>query len=67
MCNGSWLYRFNIQECDRARGGRERIRPMCQCHVLTVWEPLTVYKYTGAVFSSVYPGIPPHTLVNDYT
>lgn len=64
--NGSWLYRFNIQECDPARGGGERIRPMWQCDEVTVWEPLIANKITEAVIASVCPVTHEQKLVNEY-
>ena len=60
--NGSWLYRFNIQECEPARGGGERIRPMWQCDE----EPLTANKITEAVIASVCPVTHEQKLVNEY-
>lgn len=69
--NGSYLYRFNIEEKTsevNAEGVEEPTESKTQweCDEVTVWEPLTANKITEAVIASICPASHEQKLVNEY-
>lgn len=69
--NGSYLYRFNIEEKTsevNAEGVEEPTESMTQweCDEVTVWGPLTANKITEAVIASICPASHEQKLVNEY-
>lgn len=69
--NGSFLYRFNIEEKTSeayAEGENEPVstRTSWDCDEVIVWSPLTSNKITEAVISSICPASHEQKLVNEY-
>lgn len=69
--NGSFLYRFNIEEKTSealAEGENEPVstRTSWDCDEVVVWSPLTSNKITEAVISTICPASHEQKLVNEY-
>lgn len=69
--NGSYLYRFNIEEKTsevHAEGENEPVstRTSWDCDEVVVWSPLTSNKITEAVISTICPASHEQKLVNEY-
>lgn len=68
--NGSYLYRFNIEEQTAELQFEDRktalTRTQWKCDEVTVYEPLTANKITEAVIASVCPASHEQKLVNEY-
>lgn len=67
--NGSYLYRFNIEELVPVTiEGEEQQERASQwkCDEVTVWSPLTANKITEAVISSICPASHEQKLVNEF-
>ena len=69
--NGSFLYRFNIEEKTSevmAEGENEPVstRTSWDCEEVVVWSPLTSNKITEAVISKICPASHEQKLVNEY-
>lgn len=69
--NGSFLYRFNIEEKNSevyAEGENEPVstRTSWDCDEVVVWSPLTSNKITEAVISTICPASHEQKLVNEY-
>lgn len=63
--NGSWLYRYNIQEVEMPDGGEEP-RKQWQCEEVTVWSPVSSNKITQAVIADRWDSDHEQKLVNEY-
>lgn len=67
--NGSYLYRFNIEEVvpEIIEGEEQTERTSSwKCDEVTVWAPLTANKITEAVITSVCPASHEQKLVNEF-
>lgn len=69
--NGSFLYRFNIEEENleqRIEGEEEPIETKTQwrCDEVTVWAPLSSNKITEAVIATLCPATHEQKLVNEF-
>lgn len=69
--NGSFLYRFNIEENTSeiyAEGMDEPVstRTSWDCDEVVVWSPLTSNKITEAVISTICPASHEQKLVNEF-
>lgn len=69
--NGSFLYRFNIEEKTSeiyAEGTDEPVstRTSWDCDEVVVWSPLTSNKITEAVISTICPASHEQKLVNEF-
>lgn len=69
--NGSFLYRFNIEENTAeiyAEGMDEPVstRTSWDCDEVVVWSPLTSNKITEAVISTICPASHEQKLVNEF-
>ncbi len=69
--NGSFLYRFNIEEKTSevyAEGENKPVstRTSWDCDEVVVWSPLTSNKITEAVISAICPASHEQKLVNEY-
>lgn len=66
--NGSFLYRYNIQEVEQpsAQDDSGEARTQWQCEEVTVWSPVTANKITEAVITSRWDGNHEQKLVNEY-
>ncbi len=67
--NGSYLYRFNIEEVvPEVIEGEEQQEHTSQwkCDEVTVWSPLTANKITEAVIGTICPVTHEQKLVNEY-
>ena len=68
--NGSYLYRFNIEEQTTERqsedGETTETHTQWECDEVTVYEPLTANKITEAVIASICPASHEQKLVNEY-
>lgn len=62
--NGSFLYRYNIQDIEVVR--EEKTTTQFQCDEVTVWGPLTSNKITDAVISSRWESNYEQKLINEY-
>lgn len=67
--NGSYLYRFNIEEVvpELIEGEEQQERTsQWKCDEVTVWSPLTSNKITEAVIATICPASHEQKLVNEY-
>lgn len=71
--NGSFLYRYDIQEVEKtsqgsSEDGTEEVQTgtQWQCQEVTVWAPLTSNKITAAVISDRWDNDYEQKLVNEY-
>lgn len=69
--NGSFLYRFNIEEKTSEVYAEDENEPVStrtswDCDEVIVWSPLTSNKITEAVISSICPASHEQKLVNEY-
>jgi hypothetical protein len=69
--NGSFLYRFNIEEKTseiHAEGTDEPVstRTSWDCDEVVVWSPLTSNKITEAVIATICPASHEQKLVNEF-
>lgn len=67
--NGSFLYRFNIEEVtpEVVEGEEQAERKASwKCEEITVWGPLTSNKITEAVIGTLCPVTHEQKLVNEY-
>lgn len=63
--NGSYLYRYHIEEVDAPSSDQEQ-RKQWSCDEVVIWSPLTANKITEAVISEQWPLTRELKLVNDY-
>lgn len=67
--NGSYLYRFNIEEVvpELIEGEEQQERTsQWKCDEVTVWLPLTSNKITEAVIATICPASHEQKLVNEF-
>ena len=73
--NGSYLYRFDIQEVQPTEAASEEQAQEAQaqeqkshweCEEVTVWAPVTANKITQAVIAHICPADREQKLVNEY-
>lgn len=67
--NGSYLYRFNIEEVvpELIEGEEQQERTsQWKCDEVTVWSPLTSNKITEAVIATICPASHEQKLVNEF-
>ena len=67
--NGSYLYRFNIEEVvpELIEGEEQQERTsQWKCDEVTVWSPLTANKITEAVIGTICPVTHEQKLVNEF-
>lgn len=67
--NGSYLYRFNIEEVvPELTEGEEQQERISQwkCDEVTVWSPLSANKITEAVIEAICPVTHEQKLVNEF-
>ena len=67
--NGSYLYRYNIQEAeqtDTQEESAEETRKQWQCEEVTVWSPVSSNKITQAVIADRWGSDYEQKLVNEY-
>lgn len=67
--NGSYLYRFNIEEVvpEVIEGEEQQERTsQWKCDEVTVWSPLTANKITEAVIGTICPVTHEQKLVNEF-
>ena len=67
--NGSYLYRFNIEEVvpELIEGEEQQERTsQWKCDEVTVWSPLTSNKITAAVIATICPASHEQKLVNEF-
>lgn len=66
--NGSYLYRFNIEEVvpEIAEGEQTERTSSWKCDEVTVWAPLSSNKITEAVITAICPATHEQKLVNEY-
>ncbi len=67
--NGSYLYRYNIQEVeqtDTQQETAEETRKQWQCEEVTVWSPVSGNKITQAVIADRWDSDYEQKLVNEY-
>lgn len=65
--NGSWLYRFNIEEVEApATTDGDADRKQWRCDEVTVWSPLSSNKITQAVIAAKWERDYEQKLVNEY-
>ena len=63
--NGSYLYRFNIEQLKTENNDSE-IRTQWKCEEVTVWEPLSRSSITEAVITSKWDDNYEQKLINEY-
>lgn len=63
--NGSYLYRFNIEQLVTENNDGE-IHAQWKCEEVTVWEPLTRSSITEAVITSKWDDNYEQKLINEY-
>ena len=74
--NGSYLYRFNIEEQtieeqsseveNESATAESQTRTQWQCDEVTIYAPLSANKITEAVIASICPATHEQKLVNEY-
>ena len=67
--NGSYLYRYNIQEqeqTDTQEEAAEETRKQWSCEEVTVWSPVSSNKITQAVIADRWDSDYEQKLVNEY-
>jgi hypothetical protein len=68
--NGSYRYRYNIEEIDAPEGSMESAdepsRKLWTCEEVLVWAPLTANKVTEAVIASRWDSNYEQKLINEY-
>ena len=67
--NGSYLYRYNIQEVeqtDTQQETAEETRKQWSCEEVTVWSPVSSNKITQAVIADRWDSDYEQKLVNEY-
>lgn len=68
--NGSYRYRYNIEEIDAPEGSVESTdepsRKQWTCEEVLVWAPLTANKVTEAVIASRWDSNYEQKLINEY-
>lgn len=67
--NGSYLYRYNIQEVeqtDTQEESAEETRKQWSCEEVTVWSPVSSNKITQAVIADRWDSDYEQKLVNEY-
>lgn len=67
--NGSYLYRYNIQEVEQTDTQQEaaaETRKQWQCEEVTVWSPVSSNKITQAVIADRWDSDYEQKLVNEY-
>ena len=67
--NGSYLYRYNIQEqeqTDTQEEAAEETRKQWSCEEVTVWSPVSSNKITQAVIADRWDSDHEQKLVNEY-
>ena len=64
--NGSYLYRYNIEEVDRPAQEGEEAGKQGQYEEVTVWAPITANKITEKVLTSRWDANYEQKLVNEY-
>jgi hypothetical protein len=65
--NGSWLYRYNIQEVPApSQEDEQGQRTQWQCDEVTVWPPIDANKITAAVISDRWDSNYEQKLINEY-
>ena len=67
--NGSYLYRYNIQEVeqtDTQEEAAEETRKQWSCEEVTVWSPVSSNKITQAVIADRWDSDYEQKLVNEY-
>ncbi len=63
--NGSYLYRWNIQDAESENSeGEKKVQYVCE--EVTVWPPLTANSVTEAVITETYASNYEQKLINDY-
>ncbi len=63
--NGSYLYRWNIQDAVSENSeGEKKVQYVCE--EVTVWPPLTANSVTEAVITETYASNYEQKLINDY-
>lgn len=62
--NGSYLYRWDIEEVEVSTG--EETRRQYSCEEVTVWAPLTSNRITEKVITEKWSGNYEQKLVNEY-
>ena len=69
VSNGSYLYRYNIQEVeqtDTQEEAAEETRKQWSCEEVTVWSPVSSNKITQAVIADRWDSDYEQKLVNEY-
>lgn len=64
--NGSYRYRWQIEEVEAPTMPDEEPRTQWQCNEVIVWTPLSSNKITEAVLTQVYPNNYEQKLINEY-
>lgn len=66
--NGSYHYRYNINEVDKPSQGEdvEQTQTQWECEEVTVWAPLSANKITEKVLTERWDGNYEQKLVNEY-
>lgn len=66
--NGSYHYRYNINEVDKPSQGEdvEQSQTQWECEEVTVWAPLSANKITEKVLTERWDGNYEQKLVNEY-
>lgn len=66
--NGSYHYRYNINEVDKPSQGEdvEQSQTQWECEEVTVWAPLSANKITEKVLTERWDGNHEQKLVNEY-
>ena len=66
--NGSYLYRYNINEIDKPSHGEdvEQSQTQWECEEVTVWAPLSANKITEKVLTERWDANYEQKLVNEY-
>lgn len=64
--NGSYVYRWNIQEVEAPAQQEGEQRTQWQCEEVIIWAPVTANKITEAVIEHTCPSSREQKLVNEY-
>lgn len=64
--NGSYIYRWNIQEVEAPTQEGEQPRSQWQCEEVIIWAPVTANKITAAVIEHTCSTSREQKLVNEY-
>lgn len=64
--NGSYHYRYNINEVDKPSQGEDVEQSQWECEEVTVWAPLSANKITEKVLTERWDGNYEQKLVNEY-